>query len=597
MLRQAGQGTVGAASALLAQNAMLRGAFQHQGRLAVRTSPGDKSLTYRSMLRSAVVVAGRLERAGVGGAPSTERVNGQDVPVGPRVGVLARGDAYAAAQWGVWLRGGVAVPLCPDHPIGEVGHVLRSCDPCSAIVADTTDGWPGSVLLGLLDEGPRVASPVVISALETGDGSPGSRDVTVAELDAAMAGVPPAEGATAAMMLFTSGTTSRPKGVVHTHATLSAMTATLRAAWGWSASDRVLNCLPMHHLHGVVNVAACAQASGASVLWQDRFDAGAVLRSLTAGGPDAPTLFMGVPTMYARMLSALEAMPARERAEAASSMRASLRLMVSGSAPLPAALSERWTRATGGITLLERYGMTELGMALSNGVTADRQAPGMVGSPLPGVQCAIVPTPGQEADDGQGELWVRGACVSPGYWRRDEANDESYVPAGSRLAAGLGFTIPPRDLHAGADASGVPPPPPGGPWFRTGDIARVREADGMWQLLGRASTDILKSAGYKVSALEVEAAVAEDDAVEEVAVVGVPDASGDLGEVITALLAVRDGAEAPTPESLARSVGHRIARYKLPRRVVVVPRIQRNAMGKVNKKALLAWLQERPGSS
>ena len=355
-----------------------------------------------------------------------------------------------------------------------------------------------------------------------------------------------------ALVLYTSGTTGKPKGAVHTHGSLAAQVASLSEAWEWSAGDAIPNVLPLHHTHGLVNVTLSALASGARVEMLAGFDAEACWARLVEGGL---TLFMAVPMVYSKLAAAWEASDAATRSLRSESCRR-LRLMVSGSAALPVPLFERW-EAISGHRLLERYGMTETGMALSNPLRGDR-VPGTVGSPLPGVEVALVGESGARCGDGEpGELRVKGPTLFREYHGR-----------------------PDETARAFADG-----------WFLTGDVA-VRER-GRFRILGRASADILKSGGYKLSALEIEDVLRLFPGVLDVAVVGLPDE--EWGERVAAALVT--GGEAPSLPVLREWARNFLAPYKIPTRLLVVPDLPRNAMGKVTKASVksLFCTGEGPG--
>jgi malonyl-CoA/methylmalonyl-CoA synthetase len=279
-----------------------------------------------------------------------------------------------------------------------------------------------------------------------------------------------------------------------------------------------------------------------------RFDANAVWERIAQG---SMTVFMAVPTIYVKLIAAWEA-SSRERRAILSRAAAQLRLMVSGSAALPVSTLERWREITGR-TLLERYGMTEIGMALSNSYRGER-VPGSVGTPLPGVDVRLVSDSGEEASLGTpGAIEVRGANVFAEYWGQPEATREAF-----------------RDG-----------------WFRTGDTAVVE--NGVYRVLGRTDIDILKTGGHKVSALEIEETLREHPAVLECAVVGVPD--DEWGERVAAALVIRNG-EAPDLEQLRAWAKERMAVHKVPSRFRVLDALPRNAMGKVTKPAVRALFQD-----
>jgi len=353
---------------------------------------------------------------------------------------------------------------------------------------------------------------------------------------------PPPGPDAAASILYTSGTTGRPKGVVHTHAALAFQVDVLHGAWGWSRDDRLLHVLPLHHVHGLVNGLLGALRAGAELRFVEAFDAARVWEAFAAG---EATVFYAVPTIYHQLAEAWEAAGADARrrwTEGAGAMR----LLVSGSAALPARLWRRWREITGQ-PLLERYGMTEIGMALSNPYRGERR-PGTVGQPLPGVEVRIADEEGRDVPPGQpGEILVRGPALFREYWGNPEATRASF-----------------RDG-----------------WFLTGDVAALQ--DGYVAIQGRASQDILKSAGYKLSALEIEEVVGEHPAVREVAVVGLPDPQ--WGEVVTACVVLRPGARLAL-EELRAWCADKLAPYKVPRRLEVRESFPRTPLGKVVKKAL-----------
>ena len=346
------------------------------------------------------------------------------------------------------------------------------------------------------------------------------------------------------MMLYTSGTTGRPKGVVTTHANNEAQVRALVEAWGWGDHDHILLTLPLHHVHGIVNVLTCALWSGAVCQILPAFDARTVWERIGRGDL---TLYMAVPTLYKRLIDAWEAADEETRTRWSDGAR-KLRLMVSGSAALPVPTLERWEEITGQ-RLLERYGMTEIGMGLSNPLHGERR-PGHVGRPLPGVEVRLVDDEGSPVPEGEaGQIQVRGPGVFAEYWRRPGATAEAFTDDG---------------------------------WFKTGDRAVVN--DGAYRILGRESVDILKTGGEKVSALEIEDVLRTHPLVADCAVVGVPDS--EWGErVCAAVVAAAGGAEIDA-EALRTFAKERLAPYKVPKDVRVVADLPRNALGKVTKPAV-----------
>jgi malonyl-CoA/methylmalonyl-CoA synthetase len=431
--------------------------------------------------------------------------------------------AYAAVQRGIWRAGGVAVPLAMSHPPAELEYVIRDAA-VSVVVGES----PASTMLGPLARAAR------------------ARFVTTEQ---ALAGAPapdmPHLGSNRrAMIIYTSGTTGRPKGAVSTHQVIGAQIASLVEAWGWRPSDRLLLTLPLHHVHGIINGLGCALAVRATCEILPAFDAERVWSRLASG---EITVFTAVPTIYSRLIASWEAAPPDVQRARSEGVR-TLRLMMSGSAALPVSMLERW-REISGHTLLERYGMTEIGMALSNSLHGERR-PGFVGVPLPGVDVRLVDEQGNEAAAGTpGELEVRGPSVFSEYWQRP-------------------------DETAAAFRDG---------WFRTGDMAVLE--DGSYRLLGRTSVDIIKTGGFKVSALEIEETLRTHPVIAECAVVGVTDP--EWGERVSAAIELRSQC-ALTLEDLQRWARERLAPYKIPRALAAVPALPRNAMGKVVKPEVAA---------
>jgi malonyl-CoA/methylmalonyl-CoA synthetase len=478
----------------------------------------DGLWSYRALLSASATLAHRL-------------LDGRENLAGDRVAFLVDpGGRNVAALWGIWRAGGLAVPLAVSHPAAELRHVLEDSG-ASQVVVEA--GYRERVEEGAADGIRIVELPPRMPPPSTPfpDEPP----------------LPPVSGDRRALMIYTSGTTGRPKGAVHTHRSLDAQVESLTRAWGWSPDDRILLVLPLHHVHGLVNVLCCALWNGARCDVLPRFDAEATWDRIAGGGL---TLFMAVPTIYARLIAAWdEATP--ERREELSRACRGLRLMVSGSAALPVPTLERWLAISGHV-LLERYGMTEIGMALSNPLVGDRR-PGLVGFPLPGVEVRLVDEEGAPVLPGTpGEIEVRGETLFLEYWDRPEETRSAF--------------------HDG--------------WFRTGDVALLEE-DG-YRILGRRSVDILKSGGYKISALEIEAVLRDHSAVEDCAVVGIPDPT--WGERVAAAVVPRPGCTLD-PEALRNWAAQRLAPYKVPWRVLVVDELPRNAMGKVTKPAVRTLLE------
>ena len=346
------------------------------------------------------------------------------------------------------------------------------------------------------------------------------------------------------LVLYTSGTTGPPKGAVLTRRNAAFDLDGLAAAWGWTEDDALVHALPLFHVHGLVLGIFGTLRVGARLELLPRFAPEAVCAAMEAGG----TMLFAVPTMYHRLAEHAEATPADAR------RLARARLLVSGSAALPVRENDRVWRLFGQ-RVVERYGLTE---TLINCAARHDGArtPGTVGPPLPGLELRLVDdqrralAPGPEV---LGEVAVRGPNVFPGYLNREDAT------------------------RAAMDEAG---------FFYTGDIASFTQ-EGELRIVGRRATDLIKTAGYKVGAGEVEAALLEHPAVREAAVIGAPD--DDLGERIVAFVVCVEGAS-PRPEELAEHVARLLAPHKRPRLVRLVASLPRNAMGKVMKKELAAGL-------
>jgi malonyl-CoA/methylmalonyl-CoA synthetase len=486
-------------------------AAQHATRTAFRTSSGE-TISYAGLLERSHAIAGAL-------------LDGRSDLQEERIAfMLPQAEEYALVQWAIWRAGGIAVPLNAGATAPEIEHVLNTAGVQRVLVGTQ----PGE-------------------ALGAACAASGSHCIELQQLQAQQATLPELEPARRAMLVFTSGTTSKPKAVVFTHAMIEAQIRTLVAAWGWRADDCIPLFLPLHHVHGIVNVLCCALWSGACVEPFASFNAEGVLARVRA---DAYSVFMAVPTVYSRIIQALEGMDEPTRAQSCAAF-GRMRLMVSGSAALPAEVHAHWHKLTGQ-QLLERYGMTEIGMALSNPLEGERR-PGSVGMPLPGVEVRLVSEQGAtiEGEDEPGEIWVRGPTVFSEYWNNPDATAASFSEG----------------------------------WFRTGDMA-VRER-GYYRIMGRQSVDIIKSGGYKISALEIENVLLAHPAIRECAVLGAPDAV--WGEIIVAVVLLREGSSLDL-EQLRAWCADRLSGYKQPRRLVVQDALPRNAMGKVLKPELARQL-------
>ena len=425
---------------------------------------------------------------------------------------------YPALQWGIWRSGGIAVPLCVSHPAPELEYVVNDAD------ADII-----------------IAHPKFEPTLRPIAGRKKVRFVLTTDIPpSGEPAMPVIDVNRRAMILYTSGTTGKPKGVVTTHKNTAAQIISLVDAWEWSSNDAILGVLPLHHVHGIINIMSCALWAGAVCELMPKFDAKEVWKRFIE---KKYTLFMAVPTVYVRLINAWENASEKEKGKMAAACT-KFRLMVSGSAALPVSVFEKWQTITGQ-TFLERYGMTEIGMGISNPLHGERR-PGYIGMPLPGVDIRLMDESGNiiSKEGVSGEIQIRGDNVFLEYWRRPEATLEAFEDG----------------------------------WFISGDVAVIE--NGYFRILGRQSVDIIKTGGYKVSALEIEEVLRTHPNIGECAVVGAEDV--EWGERVCTAVVLKENTSL-TIEELRNWAKQKIAVYKVPSRLLVLEDLPRNAMGKVTK--------------
>jgi malonyl-CoA/methylmalonyl-CoA synthetase len=462
-------------------------------RLALRF--GEVELTYAQLRDAAAHVAGQVAGA-------------------RRVGVWAVSEPETCvAVVGALLAGVAIVPINPKAGGRELGHIVEDSDPETILCA------PGVELPDALAQRPRV-------------------DVDLAARGGDLAEEAPADAP--ALVVYTSGTTGPPKGAVLPRRAIASNLDALADAWDWTGDDVVAHGLPLFHVHGLVIGVLGPIRRGGAAHHLGRFSSEGVAAALRAGA----TMVFGVPTMYHRLAADAE----RDDAIAAALGRA--RLLVSGSAALPAVEHERIERLSGQ-RIVERYGMSETLMNTAIRADGDRRA-GYVGPPLDGVEIRLLDDDGEPIDAADdetiGEIAVRGPNLFLEYLNRPDATAEAVVDG----------------------------------WFRTGDLA-TRAPDGYIRIVGRRATDLIKSGGFKIGAGEIEGALLEHPDVREAAVTGEPDP--DLGERIVAWIVPGEGAS-PSTEELADHVASLLTPHKRPRVVHLVDELPRNEMGKVVKQRL-----------
>ncbi|MGW0041293.1 acyl-CoA synthetase [Rhodococcus sp. NPDC003348] len=425
-----------------------------------------------------------------------------------RLAVLAEPTASTVVAIVACLFAGVTVvPVPPDSGPAELEHILTDSG---------AQAWLGK-------------------APEGGDISPSSRAGTLPVIPVRLHardwhGHPEPDPASIAFVLYTSGTTGAPKGVLLSRRAIAAGLDALAQAWQWTEKDTLVHGLPLFHVHGLILGVLGPLRVGSRLVHTGKPTPAAYAEA-------RGSLYFGVPTVWSRI--ALDEESARALSGA--------RLLVSGSAPLPVPVFEKLSTLTG-LTPIERYGMSETMITLSTRADGERR-PGWVGLPVEGVQTRIVGEDGEPVPhDGEsiGGLQVRGPMLFDGYLNRPDATAESWTEDG---------------------------------WFVTGDVAAI-DAGGFHRIVGRASTDLIKSGGYRIGAGEVETSLLGHPSVEEVAVVGLPD--DDLGQRIVAFVVGED----VDPDALITHVAAELSVHKRPREIRVVDTLPRNAMGKVQKKLL-----------
>jgi malonyl-CoA/methylmalonyl-CoA synthetase len=484
--------------------------------VAIETADGPGAplrYSWRDLDRASAMMANLLDSLGL--------------PAGSRVAVQVDKSVEALVLYLAVLRAGhVYLPLNSGYQSSEIAYFVGNAEPAVVVCTPQNFGWVSTLAF-------QAGSQHVYTLGEQRDGTLLER--AAFHSDRHM----PAKsrGDDLAAILYTSGTTGRSKGAMLTHANLLSNARALKAWWDWQPGDVLIHALPTFHVHGLFVASHGALLSGSKMIWFGKFDPKAVLARL----PEA-TVFMGVPTLYMRLLA--EAGLDRQVCR-------NMRVFISGSAPLLVETFGAWQQRTGH-TLLERYGMSETVMLTSNPCRAadGERRGGTVGFALPGVSVRVVDDKGLTLAPGEvGQLQVKGPNVFKGYWRMPEKTADEFT----------------SDL-----------------WFKTGDVGKI-DADGYISIVGR-SKDLIISGGYNVYPAEIEGVLNELPGVAESAVVGVPHP--DFGEAVVAVVVPRPGVPAPEPAALVATLKGRIASFKVPKQVFVVPELPRNAMGKVQKNLL-----------
>jgi malonyl-CoA/methylmalonyl-CoA synthetase len=435
--------------------------------------------------------------------------------------------------------GAVALPLNADYRPEEVEYFLS--DSGSSLFV--TDGERFTRAAGAI-RGLRGVRTLLLDG--GGEGGAGSLFDRLSGAPAGFRRSWPAGGDDPAMICYTSGTTGRSKGAVITHRNLVSNMLALHDAWEWTGNDVLLHVLPLFHVHGL-NVATHGSLyAGSTIVMHGKFDPGRAWDALEAHGC---TLFMGVPTVYQRLMGEWEK---RKRKPDLRGMR----MFLSGSAPLSDSLFHRFERGTG-FRILERYGMTETGMIASNRIDPAHRKAKSVGYPLAGVEIRVAGEDGGDVRPGEvGEVWIRGDNVFRGYWGMPEKTAESFVDG----------------------------------WFRSGDLGFLDPEDGGRLYLVGRSKELIITGGYNVYPKEIENVLEAHEAVKESAVVGLPDE--EFGEKVVAVVVRKEGSAPVAAETFVAHCKRHLAPYKCPRQVFIVPDLPRNAMGKIRKNRIVESLRD-----
>ncbi|MBS0425732.1 MAG: malonyl-CoA synthase [Proteobacteria bacterium] len=504
--------------------AHLRAAFPHDlDAIAVETDEG-LAYSWRDLDRASAMIANLFEAL--------------KLKAGARIAVQVEKSVEAMMLYLATLRAGyVFLPLNTAYQSAEIEYFLDNAEPSVVVCSSRNAPWIGPIAQKLQKKMGRKGGPVHVFTLDD------DRTGTLLELAAQCSdehAVAARQDDDLAAILYTSGTTGRSKGAMLTHRNLRSNAEVLKDYWGWTQGDVLLHALPIFHVHGLFVAIHGALLNGSKMIWFSRFDPKRVVARL----PDA-TVFMGVPTLYVRMLA--EPALGKKQCE-------DMRLFIAGSAPLLIETFNEWQERTGH-TILERYGMSETIMLTSNPYTSVQGARrgGTVGFPLPGVSLRVraYDDKGEARECGTdeiGNIEVSGPNVFAGYWRMPEKTKEEFTADG---------------------------------YFKTGDVGKV-DGLGYVTIVGR-SKDLIISGGYNVYPAEIEGYINEMPGVAESAVVGVPHA--DFGEVGVAIVIAKPGAGLDA-DGIVAELKARLANFKIPKRCFVVPELPRNTMGKVQKALL-----------
>jgi len=454
-----------------------------------------------------------------------------DLPEGSRVAVQVEKSVEALILYLATLRAGyVFLPLNTAYQSAEIDYFIGNAEPAVVVCSGANFGWVSKIAF-------KAGTQHVFTLNEDRTGSLLDRAAVQSDRHTPVQ----RHADDLAAILYTSGTTGRSKGAMLTHGNMLSNALTLKDYWGWKKGDVLIHALPIFHVHGLFVAIHGALINGSKMIWMAKFDPKRAI-----GFMSQATVFMGVPTLYVRMLAEPSLTQAAVR---------KMRLFVAGSAPLLIETFTEWQQRTGH-TIVERYGMSETAMLTSNPYAADKRYAkqserrgGTVGFPLPGVTLRVRGDDGQDMPVGEiGGIQVKGPNVFKGYWRMPEKTAEEFTSDG---------------------------------FFKTGDVGKVDER-GYVTIVGR-SKDLIISGGYNVYPAEIEGYINDMKGVAESAVVGVPHP--DFGEVGVAVVTLKPGGSVQ-PEAVLAELKAKLANFKIPKRCFVVPELPRNTMGKVQKNLL-----------
>ncbi|CAF3306651.1 unnamed protein product [Rotaria sp. Silwood2] len=488
-----------------------------------------------------------------------------------QIGVLCPNDAsFVIALWASWMIGATVIPLSLQHPPTLIAYFLNDAQ-CRAIIVG--DDHCNDLIKTTLENNSLTDIPIInINKNDLASTITHDDNLLLPTIDRKNA-----------LILYTSGTSGKPKGCVITFNAVQAHVDSMVKAWDWITDDVILHVLPLHHIHGLINALLTPHFIGAKVIMIPRFDASKVWEYLIRPAPKQQvTVFTGVPTIYAKLIQEYDAKYgscSQTRDIIRQQCSQKLRLMMCGSAALPESIYRRWYQISG-YNLLERYGMTECGMALSNPLYGER-IPGTVGQPMPTILIRIARENSDspmgyetlvEADSDntklevkittdepiEGELLIQSPTLFKEYWRK------------------------PNETRAAFTADGQ--------FFKTGDVCRYDPQKNVFSIRGRQSMDIIKRAGYKISALDIERVLLEHNDILECSVVGIDDPT--LGQKIVAIIVTKlpENTTNLTIDVIRSFCKQQLPKYSLPDSLTILDHIPRNAMGKVNKKELVSLI-------